>query len=141
MNIVPFEAAHLERLTMQGAQAYMSEILSEGYGVALEQGGPAFSGIEGETVIACLGVLPQWSGRAIAWGLVGVHAPDHMLRITRAVQAFLDTQAHRRIETTVATGFRQGARWAQMLGFEYEGTMPLYSPDGRSYDLYARYNP
>jgi RimJ/RimL family protein N-acetyltransferase len=54
------------------------------------------------------------------------------------VVEFLDNAPYRRIEATVDVGFKQGHRWIKMLGFELEGYMRAYRPDGADMLLYAR---
>jgi hypothetical protein len=50
----------------------------------------------------------------------------------------MELHPYKRIETSVATDFEQGHRWAQMLGFKNEGTMRCFTPQGMDCDLYAR---
>jgi RimJ/RimL family protein N-acetyltransferase len=44
----------------------------------------------------------------------------------------------RRYESTVDVGFKQGHRFMKMLGFEVEGYLKAYRPDGADMVLYAR---
>lgn len=139
MMIVAFQPAHLERLLLQPSQALMQPTLADpSYGPSLAAAGPAYSAVEGDAVFACAGIIPQWEGRAVAWALIADEAGRHMVGIHKAVRRALEVHAYRRIETAVASNFEQGHRWAQMLGFEREGRMRGYAPDGRDCDLYAR---
>lgn len=139
MIVLPFEPSHLRSLLLQPSQVLMQPtLMKEGYAESLHRGGPAFSAsVDGE-IIAALGIIPQWENRAIAWGLIGSEARRHLLAIHRAVERFLEMSEYRRIETSVATQFAEGHRWARLLGFVNEGTMRAYTPDGRDCDLYAR---
>lgn len=138
MNIVAFEPHHLGRLLLQPSQAIMQPVLSDpGYGPSLAQAGPAYAAVDGDTVVACAGLIHQWPGRAVAWALIAAEAGPHMVSIHKAVRRAMDIFEARRIETAVATNFEQGHRWVKMLGFEREGTMRAYTPDGRDCDLYA----
>jgi len=139
MIVVPFEPEHVERLQLQYAQLSALDVLAKpGYAASLKKAGPAFSAMVDDEIIASLGVIPQWTNRAVAWGLVGEKANRHLLAVHRAVTRFLDMTEYRRIETSVATQFAEGHRWARMLGFVNEGTMRAFTPDGRDCDLYAR---
>jgi hypothetical protein len=139
MRIEPFTPEHLHQLVLQPSQAILQpQLVAPAYGEMLAKSGPAYSALDGDEVLACLGVIPQWEGRAVAWGLVGRAAGRNFRSIHRGVSRFLDTCGFRRIETAVATHFEQGHRWAQLLGFKNEGTMSGYAPDGSDYDLYAR---
>lgn len=139
MTIVPFEPEHLEVLLLQPSQAILQPLLSDrNYGVNLHRGGPAYSALVGDQVIACMGLIPAWEHRAMAWGLIAAEAGPHFVRITKAVMRTMELHPFRRIETSVRRDFQQGHRWVRLLGFEREGTMRCYSPDGGDYDLYAR---
>lgn len=85
----------------------------------------------------------RWNGRAESAMLIssGVVGPM-MLPIHRHVsdilrEAFESGGIHR-IEAVVRAGFGPGMRWAGMLGFELEGVMRKYGPDGSDYLLYAK---
>lgn len=92
-------------------------------------------------VVACAGVIPMWDGRAHAWALVGERPKrSHLLALTRTMLNHLRmlNAEYRRIDICVDTHWRNAHRWAKMLGFEREGTMKAYNPDGRDFDSYAR---
>jgi hypothetical protein len=139
MIIQPFKPHHLHELLLQPSQAMMQPTLSiPGYGEGLAAAGPAFTGIHNDEVIACMGLIPQWEGRAVAWGLIGSEAAPHFVGITKAIFKTMKMYPFRRIETAVATNFDQGHRWMGMLGFQNEGTMKSFTPMGDDCDLYAR---
>lgn len=139
MMIVAFQPAHLDRLLLQPSQAIMQPTLADpSYGPSLAAAGPAYSAVDGDAVFACAGLIPQWQGRALAWALIAEEAGRHMVGIHKAVRRALDMHPFRRVETAVASDFMQGHRWAVMLGFEREGRMRAYTPDGQDCDLYAR---
>lgn len=139
--IVRFTPDHLQRLLLQPSQAMMQATLADpSYGPSLAAAGPAYSAVDGDEVFACAGLIQQWQGRAIAWALISSEAGRHMLAIHRAVWRALDLHPFRRVETAVASDFEEGHRWARMLGFEREGRMRAYTPDGQDCDLYARVN-
>jgi RimJ/RimL family protein N-acetyltransferase len=139
MIVVPFEGWHLQLLSLQEKQAHFQPLFAAPhYGDWLEKNGPAFSAVVDGEIIASLGITPQWENRAVAWGLIGKKARRHFVPLTKAIMRFLDLCEYRRIETPVDVGFEQGDRWAEMLGFEREGTMRAFMPDGRDCHLYAR---
>lgn len=139
MHIEPFSPDHLRRLLLQPSQTMLQPTLADpAYADMLHKGGPAYSAFDGDEVVACLGVIPQWQHRAIAWGLVGAEAGKRFVGIHRGVVRFLDLCGYKRVETSVLTDFEEGHRWARMLGFVREGTMKAYTPGGLDCDLYAR---
>lgn len=139
MRIVPFEPNHLNRLLLQPSQAIMQPTLSNPeYAVSLYKAGPAYSLVDGDAVLATAGLIEQWEGRAVGWALISAESGAHFLKIHKAVLRTMTIHPYRRIETAVACDFPQGHRWANMLGFEREGRMRSYTPDGRDCDLYSR---
>lgn len=139
MSIVPFEPEHLERLTLQPSQAIMQPTLANpAYAKWLATSGPAYSLVDGDVVIASAGIIPQWENRALAWALISATAGKHFVVIHKAIRRFFVLHNYKRIETAVDCSFEQGHRWMKMLGFEREGRMRAFMPDGRDCDLYAR---
>lgn len=141
MIVVQFRPEHLHGLLLQPSQAIMQQTLADpAYGQSLAAAGPAYSAIHDDQVLACAGLIPQWPNRALAWALVASEAGRHMISIHKAVLKTLSAYPCRRIETAVSCNFSNGHRWATMLGFQKEGTMRAYTPDGSDCNLYARLN-
>lgn len=137
--IEPFHPEHLERLLLQPSQAMLQPALADRqYGEHLYSGGPAYTGLAGDQVIACIGLFEMWENRAYAWGLIAKEAGPHFIHITKAVLRAMEMHQFRRIETAVLCNFTQGHRWARLLGFKHEGTMKSYTPTGEDCELYAR---
>lgn len=137
--IVALQQDHLRRLDLQKAQSFFGTMMNDPeYLAGLVSSGPAYTLLNGDEVLACAGIVPQWQNRAMAWALVGANAGRAMVALHRAVLRCFEIHPCRRIETTVASKFPEGHRWARMLGFEREGTMTAFAPDGADYDLYAR---
>jgi hypothetical protein len=138
MDIIPFEAEHLEQIVLQDAQAYLSGWVSETQGLALERT-PSFTGVVNGIPVGAAGIIPQWKGRAIAWAFISEMGPTKFLAIHRGTQRFLDQCYIQRIEMTVDADWPAAHRWANLLGFKMEAErMSAYSPDGNDCSLYAR---
>lgn len=139
MQIIPFQPDHLARLEVQPDQAEAVGAMSQqGYGQFLADAGPAFTGVDGDRIVICAGLVPLWPGRSSLWALLSVHAAKFMLAIHRATLRFLATRTDRRIEATCATGFKEAHRWLEMLGFTREGTLRGFTPEGFDHDMYSR---
>lgn len=139
MDIQPYKASDLHELLIQPAQAPMRALLlSNGYPEALETLESYTARVDGR-VVACGGFFPLWSGNVRAWAVIAADIGGHgMLALTRAVRRAMAVSDARRIEVEVDTVFPQAHRWVRMIGgFEWEGTMRKYSPDGRDCDRYA----
>lgn len=138
MQVVPFQADHLEQLPLQDSQMHLSGWVSEEQGIVLE-GSPSYTAIHDGEPIAVAGILPCWHGRAIAWAFLSDMGANHFISVHRAVKKFLDGCYVHRIEMSVDCDFPEAHRWAEMLGFKMEAErMSAYSPDGRDCALYAR---
>lgn len=136
--IVPFKAEHLTKLALQDAQAFLtSELTNPDYAKMLE-GMYSYSLIVDDAVLCCAGIMQVWKGRSMGWAMISGDAGKHFMEIHRNVAAAIRMCPDRRLEIAVDSEFKEGKRWAKMLGLTFEGTMKSYSPDGRDCDLYAR---
>lgn len=104
----------------------------------LSEAGLAWTAEHDGQVLAIAGLAPQWENRALAWALVSDNAGAHFKGIHRAVSRFLTVCDFNRVEANVDVGFEAGERWIKLLGFEYEGYLKAYRPDGEDMLLFAR---
>ena len=138
IQIVRFQPTHLQGFTLQAAQAFMQgQIESPGYTKTLADG-QAFTLISDGVPMFCAGLIPIWSGRALAWALVHKDAGKHMRHIVRGVRGFLDSAEPKRIEALVDDGFTQGVHFMQILGFKEEGLMRSFNENGSDCRLFSR---
>lgn len=128
-----------EAVDLQSAQQYLRCIVDvRADFTELAEKGLVWT-VEHDGVILGIGGLePQWENRATVFALLSDDSGPHFKAIHSAVVEFLDNVPYRRIEATVDVGFKQGHRWVKMLGFELEGYMRAYRPDGADMLLYAR---
>jgi hypothetical protein len=139
MIVQPFQPEHLERLLLQPAQEYARPYLSDpAYAKALVLPGHSFTALDGDRVLACAGIIPLWEGRAEAWALMGRDLRAHFLAIHHATRRFLNACGMRRVEAAVDAQFGCAKGWIEALGFEEEGVLRAYTPDGRDCIRYAR---
>lgn len=105
-------------------------------------GGLGFSGINCSKVLCSGGFFPAWSGRFTAWFLLDQSMTRYdLLWMVKRVRNFLENSMPdtvRRIDATAREDFPQASRMLEMLGFEREGLMKSYGPDGSSHYLFAR---
>ena len=138
IDVVPFEPWHLSWLTLQAAQRVLSSSLTVQYGRSLVSAGPCYSAFAGMEVIACAGVVEIWAGRAQVWSLLSEQMPRYRKAVHKAVKGFLDGYRVRRLECVIDPRSETAKRWAQHLGFIYEGTMHAYTPEGENQLMYVR---
>ncbi len=145
ITFTPFQPAHLDSIELQPAQAWLRGFaIDPAAFAAAAVPGLAWSGVVGGTIVGAAGVLSLWPGRAQAWAWLAAIPPRHWTAIVRRMRAVLDTagaQGFHRIEATVLRDFGPGCRLVRLLGFETEGLMRAYAPDGRDAFLYARVMP
>jgi hypothetical protein len=138
MQIVPFLPEHLDTLALQPSQADFLQTFDKTYAPALIAAGPCFTAIKDGVILGCAGLTKQWDNRAIAWALFSTNLGREFVRIHRAAERYLAIADFKRIEAFVDANFAEGHRWIQMLGFEREGYMRSFSPNGNDAVLYAR---
>lgn len=134
MVIVPFHAEHLAGLRLQAAQASAPLVTPE----QAERLGHAYTAlIDGEPV-ACAGLYELWPGRALAWAYMGAGCGREFLALHRTVRRHLEAATWRRVEAYVEVGFANGHRWVKALGFQFDGLLRGFMPDGADMALYSR---
>lgn len=106
--------------------------------------GPAWTLRRDGRVLGCGGVVLLWPGVGEAWSLSAA-ADGAALVMTRAVAAGLaaaeaDHGLHR-VQASVRRDNGRGRRWLAVLGFEEEGIMRAYGPDGADFVRVARRRP
>ena len=145
--IEEFKAHHLDYLELQDMQSYMDNLRNSDYGNIVEERSLFSYSLINKTTnetLAIAGALPvdEYNNtitRAEVWSLISTNAGKHMIRIHRAVLRALDTLTIPRIEAKVDREFKEGIRWIEMLGFQFEGNMRKYRME-RDHLLYARIN-
>ena len=139
MKIIPFKAEHLEEIKLQGAQAYLSDWVTQDQGKALEALRSCSAVDDDGVIIAAAGLVPQWKDRAVAWAFLSDTGPTNFMKIHKAIMREMVDSGFRRIEITADCDHPNAHRWAKLMGFKLEAEcMEAYLPDGRSSSLYAR---
>ena len=91
--------------------------------------------------VAAWGAFPQWPGRAAAWALFPPRAKPWVRRVEIATKFHVEQTREllflRRLETTVDASDEPAIRWALRVGFETEGLLRSYGPDGEDYVMMA----
>lgn len=97
---------------------------------------------EGETIIGCGGVHKMWHGNGEGWLLMSTHAYKMPKTVARYTYRLFDTiMADNnlwRIQASVHATDEQSIRFAEWMGFENEGLMKKFGPDGSDYYRFAR---
>lgn len=138
MIVVPFSPEHLSAIRFQEHQKLAISALELPYLAQLSGFGPTLTALADGHVIACAGIATPGFGIGTLWAVVSQDAGPHFIRLDRAVRRFLDIPKLRRIEASSEVNFDQGCRWLELLGFQSEGVMVKYGPNGEDHMRYAR---
>ena len=146
LEFVPFQPWHAYRFELQPMQKHLRALTYDpSYGQIIQEPDLSFTAMIERHILGMAGVKRiAESSKGSAWALVGID-PIHPLAwcdITRKTVEILNA-AHaagiERIEATVRCDFRQGHKWAVMLGFIQEAErMRRWGRDGEDHALYAR---
>ena len=138
MRVEPYKAEHLLAISLQPAQAWLTQVVTPELAKALENGS-AMTGLDGDEVLIVAGVADYWPGRGLLWSYVGENAHRHWKSIHAAAKKFLGMVPHDRLEATVDIGFDAGERWVQRLGFSLETPRARnYYVNGRDCRIYVK---
>lgn len=140
MIVRAFLPDDIKQMRLQPHQEYLKAWLNDTQ-LAMAAEYPSRTGEVDGVPVASAGILPMWPGRYQAWAYLAADAGKYMTKIHREVYGFLESTDAKRVEAVVDSDFRAGHRWIKLLGFEWEGTMRCYTPDGRDCDRYARVRP
>lgn len=110
-----------------------------------ERGGPAYTGIAGEVILGCAGVVIVWQGMGSVWMTLSEEAALYRIWMTRTVKRCLADimRAYdlHRLEAVVRADNERNQRWIEALGFAREGgTARAYTQDRQDavrYELIA----
>jgi len=143
IEVVPFKAEHfkLEDLRDPSGPAAFGESfkkLCEVY----ESGGLAWTIMDNDKVVASGGVIFYWPGVGEGWMLVTKRARAYPLALIKVMKKGIDAASREmklnRIHATVKCDDRQALRLAKILGFQVEGRLRRYGPDGKDYFMCGR---
>ncbi len=106
---------------------------------------PAYTIIFDDEIVGVGGMIILWKGVAEMWlmltancrkeGFFGIIAFE---AIKNKVDEMLEEHKIRRAQATVRIDFPKAKKMVKALGFELEGIMKSYTPDGADVELYAR---
>ncbi len=101
-----------------------------------------FTILKGQDVVACVGVRDLWKGVGEGWVLTSplVHeCPKLFTALTlRGLRWLERNRGYHRIGARVITSFVEAQRWAEALGFEFEGPEFAVGPGKEDFYRYGR---
>ncbi len=134
IDIIPYEPIHLTQIKLKDIfSGECVHTIKDEAVTLLYRGEP----------IAIFGWPVIHPGVACIWGLVSELVRECPIAFHKAClnilsNLFKELKLHR-LHMTVKDGYSEGMDWAEAIGFQYEGTMKKYGPDGSDYCIFARY--
>ena len=144
ISIQPFKADHAEFILSQ--QLNFNELYLKPehrkYALYLQQMGMSFTAFASNKPIAAGGIYLPWENVAEGWDMATHEVWNYKLAIARhfkkKTDVLIETNNIKRLQTSVKADFWHGQKFAKWMGFEREGLMKNYGPDGSDYIRYAR---
>ena len=95
-----------------------------------------------DEVSAVGGIHEMWAGVGEGWVILSKHAPKWKLSLARYAKtlfsSILATTSLHRVQASIHMGDPEAIRFARWMGFEDEGIMYKFGPDGSDYYRMAR---
>lgn len=108
----------------------------------LELGGIAKTGLVDGEIVGVGGVVIYWEGVGEGWIILSKKVLNFKIEVVMCIkemmeQVIVDCRL-RRLQVTVRVDFPQAKKLVETLGFEQEGLMRKYLPDGTDCWIYAK---
>lgn len=135
MNRIPFKPEHL--FTLNSVEAELRLTLRAKM-ESLGMDGPSTTIVDGEEIVACGGIRTLWPRSGEAWGsLSSKRKGPELFRLFRSI---IDEWSfdYDRIQAMTITGWKQGERSLEFLGFKFETVLRKFGPNGIDQSLYSR---
>lgn len=149
INTMPFEAWHVEAIAEDPALPFSGDddivqrllLFSRAPGTVLHT--LVFMHNGKVEILGVIGLHVYWAHVAETFTFLSKKikmAPRSFSREVRRVMNFyIKNLKLKRLHTYVREGFSEAMAWAKFMGFEIEGLMKNFGPEGASYFLMAKY--
>lgn len=140
---IPMVPAHLHYMNMKPEQLPSARAVSMDHMLEMQSRlGLAVTALVHGKPVAIFGCIMLWTGVAELWSIISDDARRYPKQLTLVAKGFADISAQslslHRLQLTVRSDEPRALRWAEYLGFEIEGLMRKYSPDGADTYILAR---
>ena len=137
LNLIAFEPGHILdietdfQFPLSSRKAIAEHSVIDGYSL-----------VNDGKIVACAGVSIMWQSVAEGWLIMSSDAYKYPVSIARYTEGLFDSIMKKnnlsRIQASVNCSDEKSVKFANWLGFEYEGIMRKFGPDGSDYFRYAR---
>lgn len=139
IQVIPFKKEHALDLKDFMSLLQIHDPLE--YGAVLESNPISFSACVDGKIIGAAGIHPLHPGVGRAWALLSMEVRKAAFFLHRAVKrrlpGLIEVGSFHRVELVVRRHFPDGYFWAERLGFQDEGLLKKYGPDGSDYHIFA----
>jgi len=139
MSVVVFHKDHFYEIFPQLAQMNVQEYITDETWENLPKKTSFTYEADGKK-LAVGGWIEISKHRATLWAYLHKDIKNRLAIIHRIIEKTIADLPYNRLELEVDYDFKQGHRWAKMLGFEVETEKAKwYRPDGKDATVYVRY--
>ncbi len=139
---IPFKPGHLDLMPIKEIYAGDPTLIERTHYICSSPGVLAYTLVRNGLVIAVIGGHILWPGVMQVWMITSDRCrefpKDFHTSILKTMDFVIARYNLRRIQCEVKYGYDEGVRWITSLGFQCEGIMREYGPEGSDYILYAR---
>jgi hypothetical protein len=137
-EIIKFEPWHLKMLTLRTEDGnpdldYLGNIFF--------RGGPAYTCVNKENILFCAGIVLIMPGVGEAWSYCDVSVKKHPFDVLHYQKKYLLKEMDRlelhRVQAHCLTSWKTAYKYLEKIGFQREGLIRKYDPEGRNYYLYS----
>ncbi len=142
-KLIPFRAEHAEDLADENTMtAAERKFLFNSHVHNLSVPGHGISVIRNGYLLGSGGVFPIWEGLGEAWVMPSNLVSSHKKMFVKLIRSNLEQMTEkfnfRRVQATARADLPKAQRFLEFLGFEREGLLKKYGPDGSDHILYAK---
>lgn len=130
-TLIPFKAEHALEIDNRDLEKHGIE-----FARTKEEGGPAWTVMVEDRILACAGFVAPWEGMGIVWVSCSKEIDQYAIWFTRICRRLLREQMDQwnvhRMEAVVLADSERNIRWAEAMGFTCEGGIAhKYTSDQR----------
>ena len=134
---------HFDEIVAQESQSYFKDYLIEHpeyKQIACKQSIGRTGRLDG-VIIGICGIIKITDYLGEGWAYFSTDLNKVPIRVIKEIRKFLKAQKHiRRIQCTVDVYNANAIKFAEILGFKYEGILQSYGPDGHDHAMFTIIN-
>jgi hypothetical protein len=142
ISLVPFRVEHASLIKARDRTAAVLPISTEAILQMQAMAGHAITALLHGQPAACFGSVHIWTGVEEMWCLLENRSRKYALSLTKIAIAYSDfrviSENLHRLQITVRSDDLRAVRWGKAIGFETDGLMKKYGPDGSDFFLMSR---